>query len=71
VSDDGARRVSPDLRARVLIYFVSGWSPRDALIHLYCQGVRMTRADYLSVIRAYCDSQDETRAMGRSSSAPS
>jgi hypothetical protein len=68
VSDDGARRVSPDLRARVLIYFISGWSPRDALIHLYCQGVRMTRADYLSVIRAYCDSQDETREIRKAKS---
>lgn len=68
MSGDLVRRLGPHLRARVLIYFFSGWSPSDALVHLHCQGLRVTRAEYLSVIRAYCDSQDETRNLQRTKS---
>jgi hypothetical protein len=58
--------MTPDLkRALVLAYYARDWSPSHAAIHAFCNGVPLTRSEYLAILRAYVRAQDETRDLGR------
>jgi hypothetical protein len=52
-------------RALVIAYYRRDWSPSHAALHAFCNGVPLTRSEYLAILRTYVRAQDETRDLRR------